>query len=70
MFADARYGTSPKGAYLFIDKDLSGYTTNAYAVSDRHENGMNVTWVDGHVTYEKNGKYRLFLLTNKFMRPL
>ncbi len=31
---------------------------------------MNVTWVDGHVTYEKNGKYRLFLLTSKFMRPL
>ena len=70
MFADARYGTSPKGTYLFIDKDLSGYTTNAYAVNDRHENGMNVTWVDGHVTYEKNGKYRLFLLTSKFMRPL
>ena len=70
MFADARYGTSPKGTYLFIDKDLSGYTTNADAVNDRHENGMNVTWVDGHVTYEKNGKYRLFLLTSKFMRPL
>ena len=54
----------------FIDKDRSGYTPNAYAVNDRHENGMNVTWVDGHVTYEKNGKYRLFLLTSKFMRPL
>ena len=69
MFADTRYGTSDKGAYLFVDNNISGYTTSAYAIFDCHENGMNVTWVDGHVTYEKHGKYRLFLLTNRYMRP-
>ena len=70
MFADTtNRSTNKKGSYMFVNMNISNALTSSYRIHDRHNMTLNAAWVDGHVSNEKNGEYRLFAATTKYMIP-
>jgi prepilin-type processing-associated H-X9-DG protein/prepilin-type N-terminal cleavage/methylation domain-containing protein len=59
VFIADSYNTNvtPWGAYAFIDD--SGSDTSSLKIHDRHANGANVLWCDGHVSHVKMARPNL-----------
>ena len=53
---------------MFVNMNIPNALTSSYRIHDRHMT-LNAAWVDGHVSNEKNGEYRLFSATTQYMIP-
>lgn len=52
LMADAFEANSPQRSYFVISTNAS--TSPACSIHDRHSKGANLSWCDGHVSYQKN----------------